>query len=450
VTAPRPNRGGNATAAARRLSTETGLEAANPSQATTGTPSSQNPPLNAVKAQTPSFSRKNDRQPLAPDRPSERSERDVVPAQAGAVAPVVLGSSPAVFPVSKSGRKKRYQLRRSLRSVNPARQAKCGHCRIKGTVTVGIKNGRAGFSGLLRCGSVWLCPVCSATIKGERAAEVTALYAWHKKQNQGDVLMLSLTVRHALGDDLKQVRKGVANAWRYMQAGKHWQAIKKQEKLVGYVRALEVTHGAHGWHPHLHILLMLPSTTAAKRVKLRERLSARWQSAVSRALGEKFVPNDHLGTNLKIAEKEDYITKLGLEISDVGTKKGREKNRNPWQIGQDYAETESAEDAALWKAYVEGIRGARMLTWSKGLRKMVGLGREKTDEEIVADSENEATEVLEIDTQSWLLIRDGDIWTLLDAAETYDPQRVQDAFNRLLEWGRRRKESRSKAESLRR
>lgn len=421
---------------------ETGRQSRNAAAAHRNTPADRNPPLNAVEALAQTLAGSRRGSAAAPDRPSEQSERDVVPPSGGAVAgaAVVLGSTLATFPQAHTGRTKRYTLRRALRAINPKRQAKCGHCRIKPSVTIGIRpNGRASFAGLLRCGSVWLCPVCAATIKGERAAEVTALYAWHKKQNEGDVLMLTLTVRHALGDDLKAVRKGVANAWRYMQAGKQWQAIRQQEKLTGYVRALEVTHGKHGWHPHLHILLMMPPTTAAKRVKLRERFSARWQSAVERALGVDFVPNDHLGTNLKIAEKEDYITKLGLEISDVGTKRGRGENRNPWQIGQDYSETKSEQDAALWQAYVLGIRGARMLTWSKGLRKAVGLGKEKTDEEIVEDAEHEATEVLEIDAHTWYLIKDGDVWTLLDAAESYSPQRVDDALQRLIKWGLERK-----------
>lgn len=327
-----------------------------------------------------------------------------------------------------------------MRPVNLPRAGKCGHCRVSQAVAVTMREGRARFSGLVRCGLVWVCPVCSATIKAERANEVRKLYEWHKA-NGGNVLMLSLTVRHALGDDLKEVRKGVAHAWRLLQSGKHWQYLKREIKLVGTVRALEVTHGEHGWHPHLHVLLLVPEMKPAQVTALRARLSARWTSAVDRALGRAHVPIDHLGTNLVPAHKADYITKLGLEISDVGNKAGRKGNRTPWEIAADYGVEDLPRDAALWKHYAHSMRGARMLTWSRGLRKAAGLGKEATDIEIVRQEEAlAAVAVLVIPAKVWDYIRNGAVWNLLWAAEQGDNALILRELETLVERERQRRQ----------
>lgn len=362
-----------------------------------------------------------------PDRQSERSERHAV-----AVAPAVLGkNTDSVSPQPRAARSGRYRLRRALRGLQPARAAKCGHCRTGTQVGIGVRDGRARFQGLVRCGLVWLCAVCTATIRARRAEEVSQLYGWHKPH--GDTLMLTLTVRHAMGDDLQRIRKGVANAWRALQSGKHWIALKATTGLRGYVRALEVTHGANGWHPHLHVLLLLPPMAPRAIAALRARLSARWQSAVARTLGVDHVPNDHLGCDLRLAHEADYITKLGLEISDMGTKHGRSGNRSPWEIAEDYAAGRDAADGALWRAYAEGMKGARMLTWSKGLRHAAGLGVEPTDEQIVDDEERAAAVcVFMMDSHVWDIVRWGPVERLLEAAETGSEHNVWHALNDLL------------------
>lgn len=426
-----------------------GPQAANGAQPHQNQPENQNPRQTPLKPTRPISPAPHSSRPAAPDRPSERSERDVRAASgravavAGAGAVAALGKNTSnVSPLVKSARANRYRLRRSLRLVNPARQAKCGHCTIGRAVAVGVKQGRARFTGLLRCGSVWLCPVCAATIKSVRAQEVTHLYKWHMASG-GSVLMLTLTVRHAIGHDLRMLRKGVAHAWRLMQSGKQWQAMKHQLKLTGTVRALEVTHGKkHGYHPHLHVLLLLPQMAPDAIAALRARLSVRWQSAVGRAIGEDFVGNDKNGCDLRPAHEADYITKLGLEISDVGTKAGRGGNRSPWEVAADFAATGDCDDGDIWQQYAKGIKGARMLTWSRGLRAAAGLGVEATDDEIVEGEEADVPDRFVMSTVQWREIRDGDVWKLLDAVESDDNARILAVFRELRQDADRRRQRR--------
>lgn len=371
---------------------------------------------------------------LAPDRPSARSARDAVADGAAGRAVAVLGKNTSnVSPESSEKRLNRWALRASLRPLQDARQAKCGYCRLDAKVAVVMRDGRARFANLVRCGSVWACPVCATTIRSVRAEEVRRAYEWQHKQG-GDVLMLTLTVRHAMGDDLKQVRAGVANAWRKALSGKVWQLIRRRHGITGYIRALEVTHGRNGWHPHLHILLLVERPlTPAQVAKLRASISIRWQWGVTRMLGESFVPNDHIGCDLSDAHHAQYITKLGLELSDIGSKRAAGKNRTQWQIAADWHDGRRAQDAAIWQAFTAGMKGARMLTWSKGLRDLIGLGAEATDEEIAEADESQAGDVVAwIAGELWDQLRDRAHWTLLRVVEERGAEALGPAITALL------------------
>jgi len=88
----------------------------------------------------------------------------------------------------------RYWLRDVLRGSARDRCSKCGRVPIRETITISIRNGRAHYDGLLRCGSVWECPTCSAQINAERSSEVVKAVEWWRGEG-GSVLMLTLTGR---------------------------------------------------------------------------------------------------------------------------------------------------------------------------------------------------------------------------------------------------------------
>jgi hypothetical protein len=281
------------------------------------------------------------------------------------------------------GRRDRSKLRDALRAlaVSP-RVARCGRTQIAPTVDICdhvVDGRRVAFArGLLTCGSVWSCAVCSAKIRAGRAAEVQRVVAWH---GQARTFLWSLTVRHARGHSLARVRRGVALAMRYMQRGAPWRRFKARVGLVGTVRALEVTHGdANGWHPHLHVLLLVEQP--AQLSMEREWLAARWASCVVAALGEAHAPNAH-GSDLRACSDATYLAKLGLELNDAGaTKVG--KGKSPWQLAHDVAGGAGAA-VDLWREYQAAMFGARMLTWSHGLRRAAGLVDDVTDDELAAE-----------------------------------------------------------------
>jgi hypothetical protein len=265
---------------------------------------------------------------------------------------------------------------------------------------------------------VWSCPCCSAQIRAERAGEVQRAVAWHVDgAGVEGAQLLTLTVRHRYGDELGALREGVANAYRRFTRGEPWKRFRERVGFVGSVRALEVTHGGNGWHPHLHVALLVRdgAALAAELPWLRER----WRACVVRELGPEAEPDAEHGVDLRPCHRADYLAKLGLEVTGPGAKGARGENRTPWQIAADLCAMpdpddvrsadriaeDRAKDAHLWTTWSEAMRGARMLTWSQGLREAAGLGEEKTDEEIVeGEGPNDRT-VAVVPSEVWDRVR---------------------------------------------
>ena len=316
----------------------------------------------------------------------------------------------------KSGLAIARELRELLWTIASERASKCGRVRIAPDVDIAKRYGRAHFHGIMRCSLLWECPVCSRAIKAARADEVRKAVAWHGAEG---VLLLTLTMRHGLGDDLKVVRKGLTCAWQKMQSGKQWGTIKAQMGFAGSIRALEVTHGPNGWHPHIHVLLFTREMTASDLEELRQTLSARWQRCVEKALGTEHRPNDRNGCDLKQCFDSNYLNKLGLELTAPIGKDAQNENRAPMQIAYDFVTNGSEADLILWRTYCKGMKGARMLTWSRGLRDRAGLNEEQTDEEIVNSEDAEEVFITRIFGKTWDKIRDirGITHSLLSVAE---------------------------------
>jgi hypothetical protein len=231
--------------------------------------------------------------------------------------------------------------------------------------------------------------------------------------------MLTVTIRHGRTDELADTKR-VTEAWKRTITGKAWQDFKAEYGIAGNVRALEVTHGNNGWHPHLHVLFFLEAALSdSELLAARDWLSARWQRNVERCLGADFVPSDERGVNLIRCAGGEYVSKMNLELVSHQTKKGRFGSRSHWQIAADLAAKGSPSDAALWRDLQANLYRKRCLTWSLGLRSKLGFGVEQTDAEVLA-AEDREDHVVEIQGVIWDSIAriDGVLASLLEAAES--------------------------------
>lgn len=338
---------------------------------------------------------------------------------------------PHLPPVERSVRRRMYRLRYYLRPINRPRIRACGFAIVADAGRVGVTisdEGKAKFDGLANCGSVWECPCCQMVIKARRAEEVRTVVEAH---GAGRVAMLTLTIRHGVGDDLKKLRRSLADAWRGFTRGAAYQRFKKRHGVEGAIRALEVTHGDNGWHPHIHVLLLLKrpfDELEVFPVDGHDRwvprdvgwVIDRWSTMVERYVGAAHVPDDSYGVTLTPCRAADYVSKLGLELSDPGVKRGRSKGRTPLQIASDFADASAevragrlaskkrkARDRWLWCRYAEAMRGARQLTWTRDLKKRFGID-DRTDREVAQDEEPSVNDDVVIGTltaEQWKTIR---------------------------------------------
>ena len=280
-------------------------------------------------------------------------------------------------------------------------------------VRAGSCGGRGAYwAGIETCGSTWACPQCSSAIRSKRGAQVCEAVRQH-----GAALcrMLTVTVRHQYGHALKPLADGLQQAYSAMQRGTPWKRWKAHVGLEHTVRGWEVTHGANGWHPHIHSLFFFKKSgddldtllhtsdlrwgvvrdvgrgefewqqkpSRASWVKLEKRgwseatpwqwLVARWQSCVVASLGADQRPNCVNGANLSAVNDGAYLTKLGLELADVGFKEGRKSgSRTPMQIAEDLVASPADRVLrALWIEFAAAFEGRRQLVWSQVPRSFV-------------------------------------------------------------------------------
>jgi hypothetical protein len=69
--------------------------------------------------------------------------------------------------------------------------------------------------------------------------------------------MLTQTIPHARRDVLETLLTAFTEALRKFKQWRAYAWAVRAYGIVGSIRALEVTHGGNGWHPHAHMVLFL-------------------------------------------------------------------------------------------------------------------------------------------------------------------------------------------------
>lgn len=252
---------------------------------------------------------------------------------------------------------------------------------------------RAGYGGLMTCGSPWSCPRCSAMIAVARAGEIGNAVAACQHAG-GTAYMITLTLRHRASDQLVDLWQLLRAGWRSTFGSAAWTGRKARRRrrsgstwwepatigdrdrfgVGGYVRAVESTLSrpgfrGHGWHLHIHALLFLSDDAGdglrddvdavltrifgravavdrewVGRTVLLARIAERWGAGVERAGGRA-----PLGGGLDIRPVTDggaeylgsYLTKstydsawsIGDEIAGATAKDGRGRGQiTPFEL----------------------------------------------------------------------------------------------------------------------
>jgi Replication protein len=275
--------------------------------------------------------------------------------------------SAAEFSGAGLARQSVFDLRSRTRWIAPnARERDCGvmcieHRDEEPSIEIRSVDGapRAKWCGLMTCGHIWTCPVCSQHLRAQRADNIVRAVG----HLGGRWQMVTVTVRHRQGLSLKALRDGLMAAWRRTRQGGRIQRVWS-ERVSASIRAQEVTHGDdNGWHPHIHVLLRTTEWDEDER----DALQARWELAVVRELGEHCRPDDLHGlvwskpfdASRDSGQRATYLAKLGLETAGLA-KEGRNGSRTPWDIARAAAGGDS-RSLWLWREYASATKGKRMI-----------------------------------------------------------------------------------------
>lgn len=270
------------------------------------------------------------------------------------------------------------------------------------------KHDTAHFGNLLTCGYVWSCPICAPKVAARRAVEIEQGIKAHQVAG-GRVMFLTLTVPHYASDDLALLLPDFTEALRSFWSRRAVKEALKGHGFAGSIRALEVTHGEHGWHPHTHYLLFVDG--AAEVDAVQPALFHEWAKTVDQRLGRSINGHgfklelvgggsDQGGTDEDAEQLAGYLVK-SLEDSIWGApqemakghiKKGRRGGRTPFALLHDYVTRDDMQAGALFVEFVRAFQGRRQLSWSKGLRRqLLGTEVELSDQELSERQEDEAT-----------------------------------------------------------
>lgn len=319
------------------------------------------------------------------------------------IASPISGYSPFVF---------RFVLQEMAREILPLEKvAEClrNHVPLKTTVEVRKKEGskHAHYSGLVVCSRIWFCAVCASRITEERRKDLhQATMSW-----TGGLAMATYTARHNKATDLREILNGLLEAYRSFKSGKVFQELKEKYGWIGSVRTLEVTYGDNGWHPHIHELIFFANELDVEAIdRLEFACKGHWKRVLER-FGQSATHEHGMALQSSDSEIRDYVAKYGHEPINTGwtaaheitkqvTKKGKRDGRTPTQLLYDYWEGDM-NARKLWKEFALTFKGRNQLVWSRGLRELLKMGKERSDEEVAEEVPEDAKLLATLTKSQW-------------------------------------------------
>lgn len=231
-------------------------------------------------------------------------------------------------------------------------------------------NELADLVGLTRCASPWSCPVCAPKVAAARAIvlqpQVTSRLAggW-------TAYLVTLTLRHGRADPLPNLLAGLVRAWQRTTSGRKWAELR----AVGapeYVRGLDLTWSdKNGWHPHVHVMLMLPPAHGDGLAAARF-LVDRWRQQLGK-IGFSSLPGGQDVQRCRdAAAAVAYATTPAAVYEAVGIAMKTARDATAGATAFDLLRAAVARDApasavARWCEYVQAVHGRRQTTTSRGL-----------------------------------------------------------------------------------
>jgi len=206
--------------------------------------------------------------------------------------------------------------------------------------------------------------VCATREWGARCEELGRVVT-SARASGARLVALAATVSHHEGESLEEVAAAVADAWRAITADRRWKLWTS-----GVVRRVEVTHGANGWHPHVHAVIALAKGATIKDLR---GLAVLWRETV-RARAPAHLPTVSAGWHVqrvRDAAGGRYLgDAMGAELTDAGAKTPKAStSRTLYELARD-AGAGDARAVALWQEFERWSHGRRALIYSRALSRV--------------------------------------------------------------------------------
>jgi hypothetical protein len=276
----------------------------------------------------------------------------------------------------------------------------------------------AYFKAVATCGSVWMCPVCAEKITTERQKDLLLAITAAKLLGL-TVYMITYTVGHKQKDSAENVLRLMMDATGKLKGRKFWTRIRSRLDIVGSVTSLESTFNPeNGTHAHKHVLEFARNEITAGQINdLRNEISAEYEKIVDGLGG--YVDGVH-DVDIKLGSDyvAEYIAKIGhdpavknfggvsYEITKGATKKisFRDGHYTAFQLLDLSAEGDSWA-RKMFIEYRKAFKGKYQIKWSKGLHELLGMDKEKTDQELAESTALEDYNFANMTKEDWKLAR---------------------------------------------
>lgn len=321
------------------------------------------------------------------------------------------------------------------------RVAKCYRVRVKEFVEVhrSQKFERAHYGGLSTCASVWSCPVCAAKITERRRVELQQAVDGAIARGMS-VFMVTWTLQHTKEDKLNDVRDVMTKALRGLKAGRWYQSFIDDFGIVGNVTGSEVTYGTqNGWHYHRHsIFFSTARVTDIECGEIQARLSSQYRGKLEK-MGRYAHPI--IGVDVRVGDSRvsDYVLKYGhqenisnwslsAEITKGSSKSALDGDDHftPFEL-LDLCLHKEKGSGNLFAEYALTMKGYNQIRWSDGLRDLLALDQEVTDEELAAVQDEDAVLFAHITASQWRKVLQADArGRLLEVASAGNINWLQD------------------------
>lgn len=301
-------------------------------------------------------------------------------------------------------------------------------------VMLNQKTHKAYYHGLMRCSSVWACPLCAPKITQARLEELQrGLANWN-----GSVFMSTFTMQHNRETETGDAVNIIEEAVRRVKSGGWYKRFEERYQIAGNTKGFEPTFSrVNGPHPHFHIMFWSKLPAGEVQVKQIElELYERFSYILAKFYG-RYTSKEH-GVRVERAfdaqsegdqAAKVYIAKWGIleELAKGPVKKARDEHGithySPFELLDLWGEAKAVIAAGLngkgyqwdkivslglwaskmYKEYYFAVKGRRQLRWSPGLKAALGLVEsEKSDEELAGDQvgENDQVQAV-IDPTAW-------------------------------------------------